>query len=493
MPVTPALLGLQGQFVSSWNVIAAGSVIAAVPTVAVFLRFQRHFVAGLQSGPSSDRARPLDAARRDHRYTVALPEHGRWVELAAWGPHGATTAPSRRGRPDHGFLTPADAAPVEYATDAVAAVHRRRPGDRDVRRGPPRAAGASSTSKPAQGQLTATFADEPTGLRAAVRYRMPPGTDVVQRWVELTNTGEEPLQLIRGGSAGFCVPTPDGARLSYLWGQWAQEFQLDHVCLGHGAFTVGSAQGVPGHAYFPWLAVWTRRARRAPPGVSPWTGPATGRSPPSGTPCGLTRVRAGRAPARRARSTSPPGGRRSRCRRRRRLQRRRARRAGPGLARYQRRLAGDRGSARGRCCTTRGRPPASPSTPKANSSSPRSPPSSGWRRSSSTTAGSAAATTTPAASVTGRPTRPKFPDGFDAFVDEVRASAWTSGCGSSRRASARVAALRRAPRLGATRARPADSTAIRNQYLLDLGRPTVADVRHGPHWTGCSGSTTSAT
>ncbi|HEX4724176.1 MAG TPA: hypothetical protein VH333_16790 [Pseudonocardiaceae bacterium] len=50
MPVTPALLGPQGQYVSDWNVIAAGSVIAAIPTVAVFLRFQRHFVAGLAVG-----------------------------------------------------------------------------------------------------------------------------------------------------------------------------------------------------------------------------------------------------------------------------------------------------------------------------------------------------------------------------------------------------------------------------------------------------------
>jgi len=50
MPVTPALLSLQGQFVSYWNVIAAGSVIAAIPTVVVFLRFQRHFIAGLNLG-----------------------------------------------------------------------------------------------------------------------------------------------------------------------------------------------------------------------------------------------------------------------------------------------------------------------------------------------------------------------------------------------------------------------------------------------------------
>ncbi|MFJ4918900.1 carbohydrate ABC transporter permease [Streptomyces sp. NPDC088725] len=50
MPITASLLGLQGQFVSMWNVVAAGSVIAAAPTVVVFLRFQRHFVAGLNLG-----------------------------------------------------------------------------------------------------------------------------------------------------------------------------------------------------------------------------------------------------------------------------------------------------------------------------------------------------------------------------------------------------------------------------------------------------------
>ncbi|MFF1922778.1 carbohydrate ABC transporter permease [Streptomyces sp. NPDC058221] len=50
MPITASLIGLQGQYVSMWNVIAAGSVIAAAPTVLVFLKFQRHFVAGLNLG-----------------------------------------------------------------------------------------------------------------------------------------------------------------------------------------------------------------------------------------------------------------------------------------------------------------------------------------------------------------------------------------------------------------------------------------------------------
>ncbi|WP_327248580.1 carbohydrate ABC transporter permease [Streptomyces sp. NBC_01320] len=50
MPITASLIGLQGQYVSMWNVIAAGSVIAAAPTVVVFVKFQRHFVAGLNLG-----------------------------------------------------------------------------------------------------------------------------------------------------------------------------------------------------------------------------------------------------------------------------------------------------------------------------------------------------------------------------------------------------------------------------------------------------------
>lgn len=49
-PITPALLNLQGRFSSSWNVLAAGALIAAVPTAVVFFAFQKHFVSGLLVG-----------------------------------------------------------------------------------------------------------------------------------------------------------------------------------------------------------------------------------------------------------------------------------------------------------------------------------------------------------------------------------------------------------------------------------------------------------
>jgi multiple sugar transport system permease protein len=50
LPVTAALLNLQGGYVSNWNVVAAASVVAAIPTAVVFFAFQRHFVSGLLMG-----------------------------------------------------------------------------------------------------------------------------------------------------------------------------------------------------------------------------------------------------------------------------------------------------------------------------------------------------------------------------------------------------------------------------------------------------------
>lgn len=49
-PITFGLQALRGQWSISWNLISAGSVIAALPSVIVFFTLQRHFVAGLTFG-----------------------------------------------------------------------------------------------------------------------------------------------------------------------------------------------------------------------------------------------------------------------------------------------------------------------------------------------------------------------------------------------------------------------------------------------------------
>ena len=49
-PITSALANLQGQFVSNQNLIAAAAVMAAVPTLVVYILLQKQFISGLTLG-----------------------------------------------------------------------------------------------------------------------------------------------------------------------------------------------------------------------------------------------------------------------------------------------------------------------------------------------------------------------------------------------------------------------------------------------------------
>ncbi|HVU90804.1 MAG TPA: carbohydrate ABC transporter permease [Jatrophihabitans sp.] len=51
-PITSALANLQGQFVTNQNMIAAAALMAAVPTLVVYILLQRQFIAGLALGSS---------------------------------------------------------------------------------------------------------------------------------------------------------------------------------------------------------------------------------------------------------------------------------------------------------------------------------------------------------------------------------------------------------------------------------------------------------
>ena len=51
-PITAGVASLKGQWTTAWNLVAAGSVLAALPSVLMFFGMQRHFVAGLTFGAS---------------------------------------------------------------------------------------------------------------------------------------------------------------------------------------------------------------------------------------------------------------------------------------------------------------------------------------------------------------------------------------------------------------------------------------------------------
>jgi len=49
-PITAGISALKGQWMASWQLIAAGSIVAALPPVILFFAMQKHFIAGLTLG-----------------------------------------------------------------------------------------------------------------------------------------------------------------------------------------------------------------------------------------------------------------------------------------------------------------------------------------------------------------------------------------------------------------------------------------------------------
>ncbi|MGF6597832.1 multiple sugar transport system permease protein [Paraburkholderia sp. GAS448] len=49
-PITVGVAALKGQWTTAWNLVSAGSLLAALPSVVLFFAMQKHFVAGLTFG-----------------------------------------------------------------------------------------------------------------------------------------------------------------------------------------------------------------------------------------------------------------------------------------------------------------------------------------------------------------------------------------------------------------------------------------------------------
>ena len=49
-PITAGLSSLNGQWIAQWHLVSAGSILAALPPVAMFFAMQKHFIAGLTLG-----------------------------------------------------------------------------------------------------------------------------------------------------------------------------------------------------------------------------------------------------------------------------------------------------------------------------------------------------------------------------------------------------------------------------------------------------------
>lgn len=105
------------------------------------------------------------------------------------------------------------------------------------------------------GVLNLHLRDATYPLAVTLHYRTHPAHDLIERWVTLSNEGEDVMVLDRAWSAQWHVPAGEHDRLSHLTGRWADEFQLHRELLTQGVKVLESRRLTTSHHHNPWFAL----------------------------------------------------------------------------------------------------------------------------------------------------------------------------------------------------------------------------------------------
>ena len=110
-------------------------------------------------------------------------------------------------------------------------------------------------TKSQENGLVVTLADPHYPFKVDLHYRIYPRFDLIERWAELRNCGQEPVDLEQVSSAMWHAPHLQKWTLTYLAGRWGAETQVRTVDLDQGKFVLESRHGATSHQMNPWFAV----------------------------------------------------------------------------------------------------------------------------------------------------------------------------------------------------------------------------------------------
>ncbi|CAM4146197.1 alpha-galactosidase [Kibdelosporangium persicum] len=139
------------------------------------------------------------------------------------------------------------------------------------------------------GHLAIRFTDRHYPLEVVLHYWIGAGTDVIERWTTLRHTGDSgPITLLRTDSASWFLPCREDYQVVHTVGGWASEFRLRQTPLDFGETVFTSRRGTSSHQANPWLFVqsgdevwsgalawsgsWRITVRRTPQGQTSFTG-----------------------------------------------------------------------------------------------------------------------------------------------------------------------------------------------------------------------------
>ena len=104
-------------------------------------------------------------------------------------------------------------------------------------------------------ELCLYFSEQHYPLCLSLHYRLFEREDLIERWVSVTNTGNDPIELNRILSATWNLPPGDRYWLSHLTGRWNDEMHLNRELLNRGIKVIESRRLTTSHHHNPWFAV----------------------------------------------------------------------------------------------------------------------------------------------------------------------------------------------------------------------------------------------
>ncbi len=104
--------------------------------------------------------------------------------------------------------------------------------------------------------LEVRFSDRHYPLKVRLCYELTPGFDVFTRWVELENTGEQPILLEKVCSAEFSLPSQKPYTFRNTNGAWGGEGIECMQTLMGGTLVFESRRGISGHNQSPYFIAY---------------------------------------------------------------------------------------------------------------------------------------------------------------------------------------------------------------------------------------------
>src|SRR5262249_33975248 len=92
-------------------------------------------------------------------------------------------------------------------------------------------------------------------FQLTLHYRLHSSYDLIERWVSVHNSGDQPVRLERIWSAQWHMPGQGRYQMTHLRGRWLDERHLTRDVLSYGIKIVESRRLTTSHQHSPWFAL----------------------------------------------------------------------------------------------------------------------------------------------------------------------------------------------------------------------------------------------